>query len=92
MAPGPCPFLSNAALLPSFGISASSEPRPGLGQVSQRRQDPQVPGLRELPLGFLLWGGTRPTSCSAGLEGETEARKETSTCSGSNGWKLARQN
>lgn len=67
MAPGPCPFLSNAALLPSFGISASSEPRPGLGQVTQRRQDPQVPGLRELPLGFLLWGGTRPTSCSAGL-------------------------
>ena len=84
----PCPALpfprsrSAAPLSPALGLGRG----PGAAGPSSRRRQ----GVTT-PLRFLLRGGTRPTSWPAGLEGETEARKEISTCFGSNGWKLARQ-
>ena len=67
LGPGPCPSLSSAAFLPSFEISGSSEPRPGPGQGTQGRRDPQVPGVRELLLSSGFYYGEGLLAPSVGL-------------------------
>lgn len=72
----PCP--APPFFPPSRGrISGSSEPRPGPGQGTQRRGDPQVPGVRELLLssGFYYGEGLAPPVGLRGWKGRPRPGK-----------------